>query len=333
MYFLDEEIIGKLEGSIHEDNKDKDKLNEKLDKEKKSTKKKVKLEPSTSEILYEEFWQSDDELDCEELDELCGGSFIADLKKCEQLPFVLPNNEAQQFNRIIKKRRKEDEKESQKDIKDLKLKEILAMEETSKQSKTCLREEKFQLAANTIQRLANDVNSNDQLLLFQFPSIPLQRIAEVQKQKLLENEQPLEKSLNKSQQSIQEPQLQNKNCLELFPSGGTRIGKLQFLRSGKAVLNIGGHQMDISESINSECFETLLRVEIAGEQQQNSKDNNLCGLPFGLNNGISPSNQSIPGTAHLLGSLPFHFVCSFDIKRALETTIDDSVPSTSSIQN
>jgi len=29
------------------------------------------------------------------------------------------------------------------------------MEEASKQSKICLREEKFQLAANTIQRLAN----------------------------------------------------------------------------------------------------------------------------------------------------------------------------------
>jgi len=32
------------------------------------------LELSTSENLYEEFWQSDDELDREELDELCGGS-------------------------------------------------------------------------------------------------------------------------------------------------------------------------------------------------------------------------------------------------------------------
>ncbi|CAK5069243.1 unnamed protein product [Meloidogyne enterolobii] len=149
----DEEIIGKLESSLQEDTKDDDKLNEK-DKEKKPKKKKIKLE--LSENLYEEFWQSDDELDREELDELCGGSFIADLKKCEQLPFVLPNNEAQQFNRIIKKRRKEEDgEEYQKDIKDIKLKEILAMEEASKQSKICLREEKFQSAANTIQRLAN----------------------------------------------------------------------------------------------------------------------------------------------------------------------------------
>uniref|UniRef100_A0A914LS61 Uncharacterized protein n=1 Tax=Meloidogyne incognita TaxID=6306 RepID=A0A914LS61_MELIC len=330
----DEEIIGKLESSLQEDTKDEDKLNEK-DKEKKAKKKRIKLELSTSENLYEEFWQSDDELDREELDELCGGSFIADLKKCEQLPFVLPNNEAQQFNRIIKKRRKEDGEECQKDVKDIKLKEILLMEEASKQSKICLREEKFQLAANTIQRLANDNNSNNQLLLFQLPSIPLLRIAETRKQNILEDEQPPKKSSNKS---IQEPQLKNKNCLELFPSEGTRIGKLQFLRSGKAVLNIGGHQMDISESINSESFEarifTLLRVEVTGrQQQQNSKDINLCGLPFNLNNGISTSHHSIPGTAHLLGPLPFHFVCSFDIKRALQTSNDDSAPSTSSIQN
>uniref|UniRef100_A0A915MYJ0 Uncharacterized protein n=1 Tax=Meloidogyne javanica TaxID=6303 RepID=A0A915MYJ0_MELJA len=258
--------------------------------------------------LYEEFWQSDDELDREELDELCGGSFIADLKKCEQLPFVLPNNEAQQFNRIIKKRRKEDGEECEKDVKDIKLKEILSMEEASKQSKICLREEKFQLASNTIQRLANDNNSNNQLILFQLPSIPLLRIAETRKQNILEDEQPPKKSSNKS---IQELQLKNKNCLELFPSEGTRIGKLQFLRSGKA---------------------TLLRVEVAGrQQQQNSKDINLCGLPFNLNNGISTSHHSIPGTAHLLGPLPFHFVCSFDIKRALQTTNDDSAPSTSSI--
>lgn len=326
----DEEIIGKLESSLQEDTKDEDKLNEK-DKEKKAKKKRIKLELSTSENLYEEFWQSDDELDREELDELCGGSFIADLKKCEQLPFVLPNNEAQQFNRIIKKRRKEDGEECQKDVKDIKLKEILSMEEASKQSKICLREEKFQLASNTIQRLANDNNSNNQLILFQLPSIPLLRIAETRKQNILEDEQPPKKSSNKS---IQELQLKNKNCLELFPSEGTRIGKLQFLRSGKAVLNIGGHQMDISESINSESFETLLRVEVAGrQQQQNSKDINLCGLPFNLNNGISTSHHSIPGTAHLLGPLPFHFVCSFDIKRALQTTNDDSAPSTSSIQN
>uniref|UniRef100_A0A915N801 Uncharacterized protein n=1 Tax=Meloidogyne javanica TaxID=6303 RepID=A0A915N801_MELJA len=79
---------------------------------------------------------------------------------------------------------------------------------------------------------------------------------------------------------------------------------------------------------------TLLRVEVAGrQQQQNSKDINLCGLPFNLNNGISTSHNSIPGTAHLLGPLPFHFVCSFDIKRALQTSNDDSAPSTSSIQN
>lgn len=324
----DEEIIGKLESSLQEDTKDEDKLNEK-DKEKKAKKKRIKLELSTSENLYEEFWQSDDELDREELDELCGGSFIADLKKCEQLPFVLPNNEAQQFNRIIKKRRKEDGEECEKDVKDIKLKEILLMEEASKQSKICLREEKFQLASNTIQRLANDNNSNNQLILFQLPSIPLLRIAETRKQNILEDEQPPKKSSNKS---IQEPQLKNKNCLELFPSEGTRIGKLQFLRSGKAVLNIGGHQMDISESINSESFETLLRVEVTGrQQQQNSKDINLCGLPFNLNNGISTSHHSIPGTAHLLGPLPFHFVCSFDIKRALQTTNDDSAPSTSSI--
>ncbi|CAK5081813.1 unnamed protein product [Meloidogyne enterolobii] len=203
------------------------------------------------------------------------------------------------------------------------------MEEASKQSKICLREEKFQSAANTIQRLAND--SNNQLLLFQLPSIPLLRIAETRKQNILEDEQQPKKSSNKS---IQEPQLKNKNCLESFPNEGTKIGKLQFLRSGKAVLNIGGHQMDISESINSESFETLLRVEVASRQpQQNSKDINLCGLPFSLNNGISTSHHSIPGTAQLLGSLPFNFVCSFDIKRALQTTNDDSAPSTSSIQN
>uniref|UniRef100_A0A915PG45 Uncharacterized protein n=1 Tax=Meloidogyne floridensis TaxID=298350 RepID=A0A915PG45_9BILA len=280
----DEEIIGKLESSLQEDTKDEDKLNEK-DKEKKAKKKRIKLELSTSENLYEEFWQSDDELDREELDELCGGSFIADLKKCEQLPFVLPNNEAQQFNRIIKKRRKEDGEECEKDVKDIKLKEILSMEEASKQSKICLREEKFQLASNTIQRLAN---------------------AETRKQNILEDEQQPKKSSNKS---IQELQLKNKNCLELFPSEGTRIGKLQFLRSGKA---------------------TLLRVEVAGrQQQQNSKDINLCGLPFNLNNGISTSHHSIPGTAHLLGPLPFHFVCSFDIKRALQTTNDDSAPTSS----
>lgn len=106
---------------------------------------------------------------------------------------------------------------------------------------------------------------SDQLLLFQLPSVPLLRIAKAQKQP--ENEKqgglvlPSEKTLINSPSqnrlsSTQEPQVQQKNCLETF-GGGTRIGKLQFLRSGKAVFNIGGIQMDISESINSECFEVF----------------------------------------------------------------------------
>jgi hypothetical protein len=92
------------------------------------------------------------------------------------------------------------------------------------------------------------------------------RIAETQKiQKQRENEQQRgdekgsvsEKTISTQNRllSTQETQVQQKNSLEAFTTGSTRIGKLQFLRSGKAVLNIGGHQMDISESINSNCFE------------------------------------------------------------------------------
>jgi hypothetical protein len=55
-----------LEGSLDKDTIDEGNGNEK--------KKRIKLEPSTSENHYEEFWQSDDELDREELEELCSGS-------------------------------------------------------------------------------------------------------------------------------------------------------------------------------------------------------------------------------------------------------------------
>lgn len=47
-----------------------------------------------------------------------------------------------------------------------------------------------------------------------------------------------------------------KHCLHGLTSG-TEIGKLQVLRSGRIIMNIGGHEMDVAESVYSRCFEVL----------------------------------------------------------------------------
>jgi hypothetical protein len=96
---------------------------EKTEDQKTNVRKKLKLEGQQCDTPtgYEEIWQSDDELDELELNEISKDNvsikenqvminislsilfqFIADLKKANQMPFVLPLNEETQFNRLIR---------------------------------------------------------------------------------------------------------------------------------------------------------------------------------------------------------------------------------------
>lgn len=65
----------------------------------------------------------------------------------------------------------------------------------------------------------------------------------------------------KNQQQTKQSQKEDeqKNCLEFFPAH-SKIGKLQFLRSGRIVMNIGGQRMDIAEAIPSDCFEVFWAI-------------------------------------------------------------------------
>jgi hypothetical protein len=138
---------------------------------------------------------------------------------------------------------------------------------------------------NTISESEQASTENPPLMVFQLPST-LVRIAQqqtanrqqqtkepegmeiaeqstmqsrIQQQKqLLQNpnwpSNVIEKSTADSGRGAQ-PQ-QQQNCLaSLSAMGGTQLGKLQFLRSGRAVLRIGGHRVDLAEAIPSNCFE------------------------------------------------------------------------------
>ena len=250
------------------------------------------------------------------------------------MPFVLPAYEEPQFCKVISRGKKGqlNEGKEEADVKDIKLrKELLLARKTEAESQELSNRnpiDKLMAAGNSIRSIAKESEQasieNPPLMVFQLPST-LVRIAQqqtanrqqqtkepegmeiaeqsamqsrIQQQKqLLQNpnwpSNVIEKSTADSGRGAQ-PQ-QQQNCLaSLSAMGGTQLGKLQFLRSGRAVLRIGGHRVDLAEAIPSNCFETLLKVETAAPTATGS-----CGftvapgmLDGGSGGGVAEQTES-----------------------------------------
>ncbi|KAI1726351.1 RNA polymerase III RPC4 domain-containing protein [Ditylenchus destructor] len=213
--------------------------------------------------MYEKYWQSDgEEEDVKEVEDLKKDGFIADLKKCDQMPLVLPAKDEFQFrkllNRDARKREKAEESTSQtqqvtkmeidhKNIKAETHPDAIDDETSSPMSKRSI------CAGSTINNLL--LNKHDSLMLFQLPA-SVSAISESLPVSIKSEES------NKQQTAIHSTSQPSasQHCLDNFPTG-VEIGKLQVLRSGRLVMKIGDHSLDVSEAIPSNCFETIVRIE------------------------------------------------------------------------
>ncbi|KAL3102111.1 hypothetical protein niasHS_003520 [Heterodera schachtii] len=287
----EETVVGRLESPV--------KGIERTLKTETEDKKEVLRRAPKSEVVdtsnaYARHWQSDEEMDKEELDELLKDGFISDLKKGSKMPFVLPSKDEPQFRKLVNKRGRNEDAE---------------MEDKSSK----FHQDKFHSAGNSLrQALSNGSNS---VAFFQLPPTSLHPMA-IDSQQLNASNPP---NLPKRQHSF-----------DGMPTG-TQIGKLQFLRSGRVVMNIGGQRMDIAQAIPSNCYETLLRIETESPAQPPSASLPTTSLtqqkkPFPeFNNGAPfvnpcsafalPSNR-LANSAQLLGEVSGQFVCLFDVQRS-----------------
>ncbi|KAI1732828.1 RNA polymerase III RPC4 domain-containing protein [Ditylenchus destructor] len=301
--------------------------------------------------MYEKYWQSDgEEEDVKEVEDLKKDGFIADLKKCDQMPLVLPAKDEFQFKRLLnrdaRKREKAEESTSQtqqvtkmeidhKNIKAETLSDANDDETNSPMLKRSI------CAGSTINNLL--LNKHDSLMLFQLPA-SVSAISESLPISIKSEE------TNKQQTAVQSTSQSSasQHCLDTFPTG-VEIGKLQILRSGRLVMKIGDHSLDVSEAIPSNCFETIVRIETEPSNHAPTLDgpstsNNLAptgpqsslngftsatSLPAGHHEGKSNSIQVLGTYAEILDKLlkkPHLMSMQGDGSVSSESGADDQTP-------
>uniref|UniRef100_A0A914I9H1 Uncharacterized protein n=1 Tax=Globodera rostochiensis TaxID=31243 RepID=A0A914I9H1_GLORO len=305
----DETVVGHLENSINCVGRD---FKTEIEDKKEVLKRAPKRENGTLNA-YEEHWQSDEEVDKEELDELFRDGFISNLKKCSKMPFVLPSKDEAQFRKLVNKKERREEH----------MDELMESERKDTQLVNKTHEAKFFAAGDLLQHAISGEGANS-IMFFQLPPTSLRTVS-------ADSLQP--DQLSQTVTASNPPNLTKtqRHCLDGMPTG-VQIGKLQFYRSGRVMMNIGGQQMDIAEAIQSNCYEALLRIEteslsqpsaslpttsLTGTQHKRQFPELNSGAPF-VNPSTAfarPSNR-IANNAQLLGEVSGQFVCLFDVQRS-----------------
>lgn len=107
-------------------------------------------------------------------------------------------------------------------------------------------------------KFAENGDTNE-LMLFQLPT-SLIRIAQAQQEaKRLAEEANFSIPMEAQKPAAIAQTTDGQHCLDAFQSGA-QIGRIQFLRNGRVVMNIGSSKMDISEAIPSKCFEVCISL-------------------------------------------------------------------------
>jgi len=202
------------------------------------------------------------------------------------------------------------------------------------------RREKYLDTGKTFRNIINDRSTS--LLFFQLPSFlpsTSDKILSSDQQTQMPGPSSTAQS-NISRKNDNTSQNELSHCLEQFPPG-SKIGKLQLLRSGRVVMSINGHKMDITEAIPTNCFETAVQIETQTDKSTLSSDDLrrerelLNGLelfdasepsplttkpqypisnPKFTSHGSLSSSPSphLRNVAQIFGEIPYHFACSFN---------------------
>ncbi|VDM60710.1 unnamed protein product [Angiostrongylus costaricensis] len=212
----------------------------------------------SSYCCYDELWASDDEEDIQALRELISDGFISDFKHGTVLPHVLPVELESQFIELMHKDVKqnildqEDVKmETNLDAKEHILRDFVEDQEDNGESPTSKRSRK---AARILRDMRKESRGHE-FFMIQLPSVL---------RLLCQEKQSEENVVFHSSHSNGNPKLTGIQAMEggdallnshertavqqLSLPSGRSIGKLLVTKSGRVLLRIGGHSMDVAHT-------------------------------------------------------------------------------------
>ncbi|KAE9414582.1 hypothetical protein Angca_001139 [Angiostrongylus cantonensis] len=268
----------------------------------------------SSYFCYDELWASDDEEDIQALRELISDGFISDFKHGTVLPHVLPVELESQFIDLMHKDVKQnilDQEEDMKmeinlDAKEHILGDFVDDQEDDGESPTSKRSRK---AARILRDMRKESRGHE-FFMIQLPSVL----------RLLCQEKRSEENVvfhsihsNGNPKPVCGDALLNSHertaVQQLSLPPGRSIGKLLVTKSGRVLLRIGGHSMDVAHTTSEGHHQTLVMVETKSSARER--------LP--VENGVHrygswSGGGDGKGAVYYIGNVRHHFTASLDWK-------------------
>ncbi|CAB3407712.1 unnamed protein product [Caenorhabditis bovis] len=200
-----------------------------LSKEEREEISKKLTDGKTSFKGWEEIWESDEDLDDQQLNSLRPKGILSSYKKGKFMPFVLPQEDKPQFRSVI------DSNTPNYDDSDEELKDV------NPDLKGGIRKKK-PTASEMISILEG---SADNLIHLQLPSVIGSLCHFMKNQKIEEN------NGQNAMEVDDEPNRDLASCSDQILQPGQKIGKLQVTKKGNVLLKIGGHTINITSRTTS----------------------------------------------------------------------------------
>ncbi|MFH4976704.1 hypothetical protein AB6A40_003413 [Gnathostoma spinigerum] len=209
---------------------------------------------------FESEWLSDEEADNTEMTDLLKYGFIADLKKGDVIPYVLPPSDEPQFASLIRdKVKKEEMLDEEYDIVEENRPEtnnkptrrrIESTEESGSEEKPSSvpslpsqATETGQNVGAVIQRISSSSDTESNLLLLQLPTtLP------VLCKSTVESKPDVMEGPSNTDEKNDEGSSMKPHCLDAFPAG-SHLGRLRIRKSGRTELVINGVKLDALPAI------------------------------------------------------------------------------------